>query len=424
MMNASAATLNVIIISDPTGQDPNGAAAGSMSYDDNMFQSTFLFSPSDKFAVLSGGNDITSGGTQNDTLRLNMVVNAINLLKSNATAQSAAALALSGAYSGQRLVVGGPNTGAAIAGTSGNWLIEVSNDSTITVTPLAAGQEGVLPPGTKGAVLHLLHTPGNPMPDNTTAVGLAASEMIGEEIRDGYPSTQIMGDVFKMVASQSGEKYGGGAINLDSSISTADMFTPTEINQKGFPMDQPYSKVDPTSGWSIGYPQAESYSTSPINGQPLETVYAYDALKNAITVEPSNATVYTYGTDAPGISETTDEVVTYSVSKHGFDATAIAGDINSAINSGLLVGVNYVEPKDINVKADTKEVGVYYVPVPNHKTAPTWNLPISSSVLEVLGDLQTAIGFVLVVLVIFRRSLITNFFKKQRKIVRRRSNSE
>ena len=32
------------------------------------------------------------------------------------------------------------------------------------------------------------------------------------------------------------------------------------------------------------------------------------------------------------------------------DASAIAGSINKGINNGLLMGVDHVEPKDINVK--------------------------------------------------------------------------
>ncbi|AAB85237.1 unknown [Methanothermobacter thermautotrophicus str. Delta H] len=50
-----SATMNVIVITDPTGADPNGAAAGSMSFAQNMFQSTFLMSKEKRFAVLSGG---------------------------------------------------------------------------------------------------------------------------------------------------------------------------------------------------------------------------------------------------------------------------------------------------------------------------------------------------------------------------------
>jgi len=82
MMNAAAATCNVIIITDPTGQSPNGAAAGSMSYDSNMFESTFINSPVDKFAILSGGADTSGSSTVvNDTPRLQMIVEAINDLK-------------------------------------------------------------------------------------------------------------------------------------------------------------------------------------------------------------------------------------------------------------------------------------------------------------------------------------------------------
>ena len=54
-MSSVSATCNIIVITDPTGQDPNGAAAGSMSFAQNMFQSTFLMSKNNHFAVLSGG---------------------------------------------------------------------------------------------------------------------------------------------------------------------------------------------------------------------------------------------------------------------------------------------------------------------------------------------------------------------------------
>jgi len=414
MMNAAAATCNVIIITDPTGQSPNGAAAGSMSYDSNMFESTFINSPENKFAILSGGSDtVGSSNVVNDTPRLIMIVQAINDLKSGANAETTASIANS--FSGQRLVIGGPTIGAAIAGTSGNWLIEVSNDGTITITP-TTGEIGVLPPGTKGAVLHLLHTPGNPQPDNTTAVGLAASEMIGEQIRDGYPATQILANTFKMVAEQSGEQFGGGGINLDSGISTEDTFTPYELNQTGFPMDQPFEKVDNISGWGITYPEADSYTTSPVDNNPLTVVYAYQVLENYITVGATNASVSTYGTDDPGIIDTTQSVVESSVSEHGFDATQIANDINKAISSDLLVGVNPVEPDDIHIETYTKQVGVYFTPLANSRTAPIWNLPISSSLLESIGNLQTAIGLIMVVLVIFRSTLISSFSRRRKKL--------
>ncbi len=414
MVNAAAATCNVIIITDPTGQDPNGAAAGSMSFDSNMFESTFINSPEDKFAILSGGADTSGSSTVvNDTPRLQMIVQCINVLKSGGNAATAASVAND--FSGQRLVVGGPTIGAAIAGTSGNYVIEVANDGTITITPYSGG-EGVLPPGTKGAVLHLLHTPGNPVPDDTSAVGLAAAEMIGEQIRDGYPATQILANTLKMVANESGEQYGGGAINLDSGISTQDMFTPAELNQTGFPIDQPYAKIDNISGWSVGYPDADSYTTSPIDNNPLTVEYAYQALENAITIQPTNATVTTYGTDDPGVIDTTQQVVESSVSEHGFDATQIASDINKAESSDLIVGVNPVEPDDIHIETYTKQVGIYYSPLADGRTAPVWNLPISSSLLESIGNLQTAIGLIMVVLVIFRSTLISSFSRRRKKL--------
>lgn len=412
MMNASAATLNVVIITDPTGQDVNGAAAGSMSFADNMFQSTFLLSPADKFAILSGGPDVN--GVENDTARLNAIIQSINILKANGTASAAASVANN--YEGDREMVGGPTIGAAVGGSFDVDVVTVSQNGTITVTPYSEGI-AVLPPGTKGAIIHLRHTPGNPQADNASAVREATAIMIGEEIRDGYPATYIMGDVFKKVAIESGEKYGGGAVNIVSGITTGDMFTPTELNQTGFPMDQPYSKTDPVSGWSVAYPQAESYSTSPINGNPLQTVYAYDALRDVITVKPTNATVYVYGSDDSGIVQTTQEVVQDSVSKHGFNANYIASDINSAIKNSLLVGVNYVEPSDINIKPDTKEVGVYFQPLPDHRTAPPWNLPINSTLLDALGNLQVIIGFLLIVLVAIRNYTlfppVKNRFKKK-----------
>ena len=51
-MSSVAATCNIIVITDPSGEDPNGAAAGSMSFADNMFQSTFLMSKNNHFAVV------------------------------------------------------------------------------------------------------------------------------------------------------------------------------------------------------------------------------------------------------------------------------------------------------------------------------------------------------------------------------------
>ena len=38
-----SATCNVLVITDPTGEDPNGAAAGSMSFAQNMFLLSMLW---------------------------------------------------------------------------------------------------------------------------------------------------------------------------------------------------------------------------------------------------------------------------------------------------------------------------------------------------------------------------------------------
>jgi len=402
VVNTSAATMNVVVITDPTGQDPNGAAAGSQSWATNMFQSTFIMSKNDHFAVLSGGEG-------NETPRLAAIVSAINNLENGGTAATSAALANN--FAGIRIMTGGPTIGAAVGGYFLAYVVIVSNNGTITITPYNGGL-AVLPPGDKGAIIHLRNTPGNPQYGTADAVRLQTAEMMGQMIRDGYPATSVVAAAFKNVAINAGEKHGGGAVNLVSGISTGDMFTPTAINTTGFPMDSPYSKSSPT-GWSIAYPEADNYQTSPIDGTNLTTIYAYDALKNAITVTGNSTSVSVYGTDAPGVTETTQEIVDASVTKNGYSGTQIATDINKAISSGLIVGVNDVEAKDINVNQNQKAVGVYFTPLTGNRTAPPWQIPISSSILDILGNMQTAIGLILVILVLFRSTLISSFIKKK-----------
>jgi hypothetical protein len=404
VVNTSAATMNVIIITDPTGADPNGAAAGSMSFAENMFQSTFIMSKENNFAVLSGGEG-------NETPRLGAIVETLQLLEAGSSAEEAANAANS--FSGIRIMCGGPKIGAAVGGSFDVYVVTVDNNGTITVTPSSGGL-AVLPPGQKGAIIHLRNTHGNPMFGTATAVRQETAVMIGKMIRDGYSATDIMGKVFENVSKNAGEKYGGGAVNLASSITTGDMFTPQKLNETGFPMDEPYSKICPTDGWSVAYPGAENYQTCPLDGTPLKTIYAYDALTNAITSTGEGISVSVYGTDAPGISETTREIVQYSVKKNGYNAAKIAQDINSNINNGLLVGVNYVEAKDINIRENSRAVGVYFKPLPDKRTSPPWDLPISSSILNIVGNMQTALGLILVVLVLFRSTLLTSFMKKRR----------
>ena len=119
-MSSVAATCNIMVITDPSGQDPNGAAAGSMSFADNMFQSTFLMSKNNHFAVLSGG-------TGSSDTRLESIVEAVAALENNASAASVASIASQ--YKGARLLVGGPNIGAAIGGSFEAYVITVDDYS-------------------------------------------------------------------------------------------------------------------------------------------------------------------------------------------------------------------------------------------------------------------------------------------------------
>lgn len=398
----AAATCNIVVITDPTGKDPNGAAAGSMSFQNNMFQSTFISSPTNHFAILSGGEGAS-------VPRLQAIVASIQSMESGATPSTAASLANN--YPGIRIMTGTATQGAAVGGSFDVYVVEVSNNGTITVTPYSGGL-AVLPPGTKGAIIHLRNTEGNPLYGTAATVRQQTAVNIGKMIRDGYPATYILGQAFKEVSNDAGEKYGGGGVNLVSGITTGDMFTPKTLNTTGYPMNEPYAKVSTSgNGWSIGYPTADQYQTDPINDAPLKILYAYDALSNAITVTGQSIQVSTYGTDDIGIKENTQVIVTSSVKKHGYNNVQIANDINSAINSGTLVGVNFVEPKDINVQANSRAVGVYFKTLANDRSSPPWNLPINSSLLDLLGNMQTAIGLILVLLVLFRSTLIKSFMK-------------
>lgn len=405
LVNTSAATCNIVVITDPTGADPNGSAAGSMSFADNMFQSTFILSKEKHFSVLSGGEG-------NSTERLRAITSTLTSLENGATPSTAANAANS--YSGIRVMVGSATQGAAVGGSYDVYVVTVANDGTITVTPHASDGVAVLPAGTKGAIIHLRNTEGNPIYGTAEAVRQQTAINIGKMIRDGYPATEILGSAMGEVAKDAGEKYGGGGNNLVSSISTGDMFTPAKLNTTGYPMDEPYAKECPKDGWSIGYPAAENYQTCPYDGTALKTVSATDALTEKITVTSNSTSVSTYGSDAKGISETTQELVQYSVKKNGYNSATIASTINKAIDNGNLVGVNYIEPKDINIVESTHAVGVYYKPLPDGRTSPPWNLPISTSLLDIIGSIQTAIGLILIILVLFRSTLISSFLKKRR----------
>ena len=399
-ISSVAATCNIIVITDPTGQDPNGAAAGSMSFADNMFQSTFLMSKNNHFAVLSGG-------TGSSDTRLDSIVAAVASLENNVSAASAASIA--SMYKGARLLVGGPTMGAAIGGSFDAYVITVDDFSnTITVTPYSSGI-ATLQPGQKGAIIHLRNTDGNPLYGTANYVRKETAMNIGKMIRDGYPATTILSEAMGEVANDSGEKYGGGGVNLVSGISTGDMFTPKDMNETGYPMDEPYSRTCDECGWGMGYPAAEAYETCPVCGGNLKIVYAYESLGNALTVSPDAVSVSVYGSDKPGLAATTKEIVEASVAKYGYDASAIAGSINRGINNGLLMGVDHIEPKDINVKQGSKAVGVYYKALPGDKSSPSWGLPIDGNILNILGSIQTAVGIILILLVVFRSRLLKSF---------------
>ena len=399
-MSSVAATCNIIVITDPSGNDPNGAAAGSMSFAENMFQSTFLMSKNNHFAVLSGG-------TGSSDTRLDSIIDAVASLENNASAASAASIASQ--YKGARLVVGGPNIGAAIGGSFNAYVITVDDGSNdIKVTPYSSGV-ATLQPGQKGAIIHLRNTAGNPLYGTADTVRKETAMNIGKMIRDGYSATTILSEAMGEVAHDSGEKYGGGGVNLISGISTDDMFIPQEMNQTGYPMDEEYSKVCDECGWATGFPAAENYDRCPVCGSELRIVYAYEALGSALTVSSNAVSVSVYGTDRPGVSSTTQEIVEASVAKYGYDASSIAGSINRGINNGLLMGVDHVEPKDINVKQGSKAVGVYYNALPGDRSAPAWDLPIDGNILNILGSIQTAVGIILILLVVFRSRLLKSF---------------
>ena len=400
-ISSVSATCNIMVITDPTGEDPNGAAAGSMSFAENMFQSTFLMSKEHHFAVLSGG----SGGSDS---RLDSIVDAVASLENNASAASAASIASK--YSGARLIVGGPEIGISIGGSFDAYVVTVDDNGSITVTPSSSTSGlATLEPGQKGAIIHLRNSEGNPLYGTADAVRKETAVNIGKMIRDGYPATTIVFEAMGEVANDAGEKYGGGAVNLVSGLSTGNMFTPSELNEIGYPMNEVYSKSCSNCGWGVGYPSCENYEVCPVCNSELTTIYAYEALGNAISVTSDSVSVSVYGSEKQGLSATTKQIVEASVYKYGYDASSIATSINKGINNGLLVGVDHVEPKDINVKEDSKAVGVYYTALNGDKSSPSWDLPVDASLLNILGSIQTAIGVILILLVVFRSRLLKSF---------------
>ena len=400
--SVASATMNVAVITDPTGKDPNGCAAGSQSFAINMFQSTFIFSQEHKMALLSGGE-----GTSN--VRVVAVINALTLIQSNKTPAEVVSVAQN--YEGIRLMAVNPTQGIAVGGDFKVYMVTVDNNNTIRVQA-ASGGVATIPPGTRGVMIHLRNSEGNPKSGTADTVRLQTAINMGKMIRDGYPATTIVSEAFGEVARDSGEDHGGGAVNLISGVTTGDMFTPQKLNDVGYQMEKPYSKVS-SSGWSVGYPEAENYQVSPVDGSPLTDVYAYEALKNAITVSNDNPSVSVYGSDKKGLSEATSSVVVSSVQRNGYDPVQIAKDINSAIDGSIIVGVEHVDASDLNVKENIKAVGVYYTAAPNGRTSPSWSLPIDAQVFDVLANIQSLIGILLILLALFRTSLTKSFFRRR-----------
>ena len=400
--SVASATMNVAVITDPTGKDPNGCAAGSQSFAANMFQSTFIFSQERKIALLSGGE-----GTSD--VRIAAIITALTQLQANATLEKIVGVAQS--FDGIRLMAVNPTDGIAVGGDFQVYVVTVDSNSNIKVQAASGGVVSI-PAGTRGAIIHLRNSEGNPKSGTADRVRLQTAMNMGKMIRDGYPAPTIVEKAFEEVAKDSGENHGGGAINLISGVTTGDMFTPEQLNSVGYEMDQPYSKVSQT-GWSIGFPEANNYQVSPVDGSPLTTIYAYEALGNAITVSSDNPSVSVYGSDNRGLYEATQDIVSASVTRNGYDPVKITASLNRAIDSGTIVGVEHLSTSDLNVKENVKAVGVYYTPVSNGRTAPQWNLPINSQIFDVLGNIQTVIGILLILLALFRSSLIKSFFRRR-----------
>ena len=112
---------------------------------------------------------------------------------------------------------------------------------------------GTSPGGQKGAIIHLRNTHGNPQYGTAETVRQETAVMIGKMIRDGYPSTEILGAAMEKVAKESGEKYGGGGDNLVSSLTTGDMFTPSTMNTTGYPKAEEYSKECPPCEGALNF---------------------------------------------------------------------------------------------------------------------------------------------------------------------------
>ncbi len=382
----------MIVITDPSGKDPNGAAAGSMSFAPNMFQSTFLVSKKLHVAVLAGG--LGKG-----TARLEAILACIRRLELGMPLEEAVRAGIEKSPT-DRLLVGGPRRGIVVGGSYDVAVVLVKGNKIIIRQYHSGSGPNIvkIPPNVKCAVIHLRNTPGNPLYGTATRVRVEAAIMAGRMIRDGLPATEVLARVMGYVAKKSGERYGGGAVNITAGLSTGDTFVPARLNERGFPMDAPYRKACTKCGWSSPFPTAARYTRCPVCGSPLKTEYAWQVARDLITVRRNQPVVRVYGVRSPYDKATIVEIV-QSLIQHGKrDPEDIARAIDNAIDNNTLLGYDYVLPSDVKVEKKANVVTVYMRPLPRGYKKHPMKSPVPTEVLHALGLVGSALGVTLIVL--------------------------
>jgi hypothetical protein len=382
----------MIVITDPSGKDPNGAAAASMSFAPNMFQSTFLVSKKLHVAVLAGG--LSKG-----TARLEAILACIRALELGEDIESAVRAGISRSPT-DRLLVGGPGKGVAVGGSYDIAVVIVKGNKIIIKQYHSSGGLNIvrIPKNVKCAVIHLRNTPGNPMYGTATKVRVEAAIMAGRMIRDGLPATEIVTRIMGYVAKKSGEKYGGGVVNITAGLSTGDTFVPPKLNARGVPMDTAYRKVCPKCGWSVAYPAASKYSRCPVCGSSLRTEYAWQVARDMITVRKDQPIVRIYGIKSVYDKVSIVETVQTLVQAGKKQPEDIARAIDSDIDNNTLLGYDYILPGDVKVEPEANLITIYMRPLPEGYKKPPLKTPISPETLHSLGLISSAVGVALIVL--------------------------
>ncbi|HII70023.1 hypothetical protein [Methanopyrus kandleri] len=392
LVSGASATFNMIVITDPSGKDPNGAAAASMSFAPNMFQSTFLVSKKLHVAVLAGG--LSKG-----TARLEAILACIRALELGEDIESAVRAGISRSPT-DRLLVGGPGKGVAVGGSYDIAVVIVKGNKIIIKQYHSSGGPNIvrIPKNVKCAVIHLRNTPGNPMYGTATKVRIEAAIMAGRMIRDGLPATEIVTRIMGYVAKKSGEKYGGGVVNITAGLSTGDTFVPPKLNARGIPMDTAYRKVCPKCGWSVAYPAASKYSRCPVCGSSLRTEYAWQVARDMITVRKDQPIVRVYGIKSVYDKVSIVETVQTLVQAGKKQPEDIARAIDSDIDNNTLLGYDYILPGDVKVEPEANLITIYMRPLPEGYKKPPLKTPISPETLHSLGLISSAVGVALIVL--------------------------